>query len=330
MTAVCAPRLLIWIPSYNRIDSLTQLLQRFRDIGVPAWAQIVVSDNASFPEYPLDKLRQACVGLEFSYIKNVCNIGACPNILRAFEFASDAPWLLVHSDDDLPSDDFFEILDKSIQESAENVVAIKYDSCIFGSQRNLALSQIDQYPLSGGYAAERFFFNLSFISNWLFNASAMRRVLGIGYAAIASYVPHISLVSASLAGHDAVIRFSKDIPVIPSLVPHAWNEAVVMSSMFIWFRYFPSPSLFSHQARRMYADSLLGSWKRVARLGLVINQSTILASNRAYINLALVLASLKYLLVSIALAPMLILMPSSLKMRLLARLSISDGGMDRL
>lgn len=329
MTAVCAPRLLIWIPSYNRIDSLTQLLQRFRDIGVPAWAQIVVSDNASFPEYPLDKLRQACVGLEFSYVKNVCNIGACPNILRAFEFASDAPWLLVHSDDDLPSDDFFEILDKSIQESAENVVAIKYDSCIFGFQHDLSIHRFYHYPFSGALEREKYFHNLCFISNWLFRIGPSRDVLRFGFVAAASYVSHLAIVSSLLEiSSCSVVRFSSQRPVVYSFCPVAWHEAVTMSSMLLWLQFFHAS--WGVKTRQFFVQSFVSTWRKSIRLVLLVGLSGELSSIRFRTILLMCFSSFKLLIATLLLFPFLTLAPASLKKRICLRLSISDGGMDRL
>jgi hypothetical protein len=74
--------LTIWIPTYQRESSLLELLGSLESAGLMAIADVIVSDND--PASNLSDTLSSC-DLSLSYRRNVANLSAGVNFLRAFE-----------------------------------------------------------------------------------------------------------------------------------------------------------------------------------------------------------------------------------------------------
>jgi glycosyltransferase involved in cell wall biosynthesis len=95
------PLLTIAIPTYNRSEYLTQLLEILApQLSGESRVNLVISDNASTDDTPtvVESFREE--GLALTYIRNETNLGSDRNFLQCFE-QSRGKYLWLFSDDDI-------------------------------------------------------------------------------------------------------------------------------------------------------------------------------------------------------------------------------------
>jgi glycosyltransferase involved in cell wall biosynthesis len=101
------PRVSIGLPTYNRPDLLSQVLEGFRQQTFADF-ELIISDNASpNPEVKLLCDRYTALDTRFRYVRQPANQGAEKNFWYVYDQAR-APFFLWASDDDLWPPDFLE------------------------------------------------------------------------------------------------------------------------------------------------------------------------------------------------------------------------------
>lgn len=105
-------KLLIYIPSYNRANSLLLQLEKLFHIPNNTF-DVYVNDNNSIEDY--SNVKKVCEDNAFYYNRNKINVGGDANIFNGFLLSFDYEYLWILSDDDLITDNavekILEILD---------------------------------------------------------------------------------------------------------------------------------------------------------------------------------------------------------------------------
>ncbi len=102
--------LTIYIPSYNRTDSLLKQLDAINNFNDKDKIKIIVNDNCSTDTKGYKKIQEYCLNNNFSYNKNNINIGADANIFSGFLNSFESQYIWILSDDDLLKKDAVEKL----------------------------------------------------------------------------------------------------------------------------------------------------------------------------------------------------------------------------
>ena len=165
--------LTIWIPTYRRPRALAALLANLQQVGLIQLAEIVVSDND--PEGPLAAAfarGEAPLPHEVVYRCNLANLSAGVNFLRGFE-ACRTPWIMVVGDDDLFAPNAAHELEGLLAQLSDGVIAVKFDSTLFGMQSCCNVSDLAEYvdQLDSRSYADAFN-NICLVSNWLFRCDS--------------------------------------------------------------------------------------------------------------------------------------------------------------
>jgi len=150
------PKLSIYIPTFNRVNELVELLNeiiKIRNNYSNLDFEVVVVDNASTDLTSVLVLEALKNGVVDVYVRRKVNRGADVNILDCFKFTSgDFVWTLC--DDDLPMLDSVErilqvinacgddvsliYLNKSIELMTAEIIVERVSSCEEGVERSLA------------------------------------------------------------------------------------------------------------------------------------------------------------------------------------------------
>jgi glycosyltransferase involved in cell wall biosynthesis len=75
--------LTIYIPTYNRAESLIKQLEAINYSGMKEYIEVIISDNCS-NDVGYSKVKDFCEKENFVYKKNSLNIGADANIFNGF------------------------------------------------------------------------------------------------------------------------------------------------------------------------------------------------------------------------------------------------------
>ena len=97
-------KLLIYIPSYNRADSLLMQLNSICSNTKRSYFDVVVSDNCSTDGGGYKKVEDLCKRENFIYKKLMANIGGDFNITNGFFYSEKFEYLWILSDDDILED----------------------------------------------------------------------------------------------------------------------------------------------------------------------------------------------------------------------------------
>lgn len=235
--------LTIWIPTYRRPEMLAALLDNLQQCDLMRLAQVVISDND--PGGPLSQaIEEGQVRLPagVTYRCNVANLSAGVNFLRGFE-CCETPWLMIVGDDDRFEPGAATLLEPLLACLADSVLAVKFDSSLFGQQSHCQATALRTYVTSlqpRHYPAA--FNNLCLISNWLFRAEPYRRHLSSAYLGYSSKLSHLFPLLRANEREGGDLLFSELQPVRhgtteDSSWPKAatWYEMVVTLSTFCGF-----------------------------------------------------------------------------------------------
>ncbi len=100
--------LTIYIPSYNRADSLLKQLDTINNFNDKDKIKVIVNDNCSTDTKGYKKVQEYCFDNGFIYNKNNINIGGDANIFNGFLNSFDSEYIWILSDDDLLKKDAIE------------------------------------------------------------------------------------------------------------------------------------------------------------------------------------------------------------------------------
>lgn len=235
--------LTIWIPTYRRPRALAGLLSNLQQLGLADLAEVVVSDND--PEGALSAAfarGQAPLPANVLYRCNPANLSAGVNFLRAFEVCH-TPWLMIVGDDDLFAPTAVEQLQQLLADLPSSVIAVKFDSGLYGAQKRCCVSGLAGYvaqldPCSYPDA----FNNLCLVSNWLFRCDRYRQHLASAYLGYSSKISHLFPALKACALEGGQLLFLPSQPVLhgtteESSWPKAptWVEMAITLSMFSGF-----------------------------------------------------------------------------------------------
>jgi len=93
--------LTIYIPSYNRSNSLLKQLDAINSFKDKTKFKVVVNDNCSTDVKGYKEVQDYCFRNSFVYNRNEINIGADANIFNGFLNSFDSEYIWILSDDDL-------------------------------------------------------------------------------------------------------------------------------------------------------------------------------------------------------------------------------------
>jgi hypothetical protein len=324
--------LTIWIPTYRRQEQLAALLHNLDQCALPRLAHVVVSDND-----PGGSLWQAitCNGMTLpdgvTYRCNPANLSAGVNFLRAFE-TCETPWLMIVGDDDLFEANASPILDSLLSSLGATVLAVKFDSQLFGHQPSCQVENLQGYVgrLHPGQHAEAFN-NLCFVSNWLFRVSPYRQHLASAYLGYSSKISHLFPLLQASASHGGNLMFSTLQPV-----RHGSTEGSSWPKAATWYEMAVTLSSFSGFVKAADRAALLrllmhADWRRYIVKCLRVHQYYGDRSNGVnpwLIHSQLALISAGYRLALMLMFPILLLPANRLPRRLQEHLG-DPGCIDR-
>ncbi len=289
--------LTIWIPTYQREEKLKQLLKNLYDLNVFEIAEVVISDNDQKPDLQESIIKELPeLKNKFIYRFNPANLSAGANFLRAFEYCI-TPWLMIVGDDDSFSPDYFYSFRSLIPKVPDNIVAIKFDSSLFGRQSRSQSIDFSEYvqglPRSFYPAALN---NLCLVSNWMFRCKPCRTYLASAYLGYSSKLSHILPALKASTLDKKKILFSDLQPIQHGSSGDSWPKAPT------WFEMAMTISSFSGfiepQDRRSLLKLIFHSdWKRNVAKCLRVQQfysNRINGINPWRIHLHLSLISVRY------------------------------------
>lgn len=219
-------------------------MANLQDLGILSFADVVVSDND--PGGYLCKAvacGQSPLPPNVVYRCNVTNLSAGVNFLRAFEVCQ-TPWLMIVGDDDLFAPAAVDLLRVVLADVGSSVVAIKFDSDLYGSQQMCCVSSLRDYVAQTD--PRRFadaFNNLCLISNWLFRCEPCRPCLATAYLGYSSKLSHLFPALSACSSGDGQLLFLSSQPIIHGMSSEdsswpkapSWYEMVVTIATFCGF-----------------------------------------------------------------------------------------------
>lgn len=258
--------LTIWIPTFQRPQQLARLITNISRCGLPAFAEIVISDNDphSSEALALAQLPPEATAIrdQLTYIRNPSNLTAGVNFLRAFEY-SRTPWLMIVGDDDLFDARHVADLQALLPGLEPTIAAVKFDSSLFGSQRPDCVPSLKGYV--DGLQPAQFpeaFNNLCLISNWLFRPSPFLEHISSAFLGYSSKISHLFPVLRACCADGYRIQFSPLQPVVHgSTAESSWPKAATWTEMIITMSCFSG--FIDRTNRRAILRLLLHSdWRR--------------------------------------------------------------------
>ena len=206
------PNLTIWVPTYNRPREVEQLVSQARNLGLTRRYDFIISDNGSEDLFDLDRTGDQQERLIVK--QRGCNLSAGANFLRAFEETS-TEWVHIMSDDDAFSVNYTEVVDACICQCDESVIAIKFDTGLFGKQidgrHSTLLSAVSDIGTS---EIGDWFNNLLLISGWIFRREEYLRYISKAYLGYGTKLSHILPPLACCDAENKQIFFSAEQPVM--------------------------------------------------------------------------------------------------------------------
>lgn len=327
MSVASTSSLAIWIPTYRRPEQLGCLIRNLHALSIPSRYPVFISDND--PDSTTQTEDPALLE-NIQYRRNPANLTAGVNFLRAFEVCP-SEWVMILGDDDRLSPDAVAILEHTLREAAPDVCAVKFDSSLFGSQRDATCGGLDDYLrfVQRRHRADAFN-NLCLVSNWIFRREPCTRHLSSAYLGYATKLSHLLPALRACREESRTIQFSSLQPVIHGSADEGWPKAASWYEMVVSLNTF-SGFLDGANRRSLRKLILHGDWRRYAVKALRIQQFFASRSSEVRpwrIHWILVGLSPAYLIVLILMAPLLLL-PSSLWPGRLRRSLGSPGSFDR-
>jgi hypothetical protein len=309
----------VWIPTFRREAQLRELLGNLQAQAVPARHRVFVSDNDPRPEGDGPGLEpELLAGIH--YRRNPANLTAGVNFLRAFEVCT-SEWVMILGDDDRLATGSLQLIEAVLQELPSDVCAVKFDSSLFGHQRDLSCASLEDYveTLNGGERADAFN-NLCLVSNWLFRREPALRHLSVAYLGYASKISHLLPCLRACRREGMRIRFSRHQPVIHGTADEGWPKAASWYEMVVSLATF-SGFLEAGDRLALRRLTLHGDWRRYVVKALRIQQFFSLRQGLDGVGpwrIHWILAGLSptYLLVVLGLAPLLLLPSACWPLRL--------------
>lgn len=316
--------LTIWIPTYRRPQALAALLDNLERTGLTQLAEVIVSDNDPHGSNPSSSTHgEFSCSPDIAYRRNVANLSAGVNFLKGFEVCR-TPWLMIVGDDDLFSPDAASTLHSLINSMPLGVIAIKFDSTLFGHQQFCRSTGLVDYvdQLDACYYAEAFN-NICLVSNWLFRSDSCRPHLASAYLGYSSKLSHLfPLLRACTCEGGQILFLPSQLVLHGSTEMSSWPKAATWYEMVMTITNFTG---FIDSPNRNALLRLLfhSDWRRTIAKCLRVHQfygrhSEDVKEWRVHIHLAS--CSFTYFCSLLLVLPLLLLPPDRLPRRLLKQL----------
>ena len=324
--------LTIWIPTYRRSTELAALLDNLEQSGLVNLAEVVVSDNDPQGDLSTAFARGECSWPHgVVYRCNPANLSAGVNFLRAFEVCR-TPWLMIVGDDDLFAPNAAHELETLIRQLPAVVIAVKFDSSLFGVQPCLTVSGLSDYvaQLDRCFYADAFN-NLCLISNWMFRCDRYLPHLSSAYLGYSSKLSHLFPVLRACADEGGHMHFSSSQPVLHGTAEgSSWPKAATWYEMVMTLTSF-SGFIGSPDRKALLRLLFHSDWRRTVAKCLRVHQfyghgNSDVKAWRVHAHLAL--CSFNYSWVLFLLLPILLCPPNRLPRRILKQLG-DPGTVDR-
>lgn len=235
--------LTIWVPTYQRPEYLSRLINNISTSGLLNFAEVIISNNDPHGHSNLQNI----IGLstrnrEITYRSNPSNMTAGVNFLKAFEYVT-TPWLMIVGDDDLFSQNSLEIISSLMETLDKDIAAVKFDSSLFGAQQDMKVLRLQDYvdQLRRADYPDAFN-NLCLISNWLFQVEPCLRHISTAFLGYSSKISHLFPVLSACRKEGLLMQFLSAQPVMHGTCEEAtwpkaatWFEMVMTMSSFCGF-----------------------------------------------------------------------------------------------
>lgn len=214
------PFLSVVIPTYDRPMELARMLKvllpQARLLGVP----VCILDNAC----PIEVENVMESFGEFrdlvKIIRNRVNIGGNANICRCFEIC-ESEWMWMPGDDDIPDEKCLLKILEELKNLNSRVCYVNFSCNNFKHPLSLELDGLD--ALAEQLRDRTMASNLLFISVGVFNISACRKHLIVGYQHIYTCAPHLAILFSTLANNAHSCKFSTR-QIVMYMPPNADNQ----------------------------------------------------------------------------------------------------------
>ena len=222
-------KLVIHIPSYNRVEKLIVTLDKLLPQCI-SYSDICINvqDNHSDTDYKV--ALQACLRqyssakFDLEVNRNAVNIGMGANILKGFE-RQDAEWLWILSDDDNLASNAVSNIRESMAEVSKDIGFIRFSSQYNSVPMERSLHSFKEFvEHANSYSS---FNNYIFISNGIYRLSKLKHELAHGYNNCHTYVPHFMMLSSYMIKGGSVVI--SPLRIVQYEVPEVgYNYALVL------------------------------------------------------------------------------------------------------
>jgi len=191
-------KLTIYIPSYNRSDSLLKQLNTISNFKDKAKLNVVVNDNCSTDITGYKEVEKYCLENNFIYNRNETNIGADANIFNGFlnSFESEYIWIL--SDDDLLKYDAVSTIVNILNANDLDILFLTHSKIEKLEKHNWAQRDFFENNIKTSDGA-------GLISNVIYKSSFIKDSIPVGFQNIYTCFCHLSVLIHSLQNRDAKI-----------------------------------------------------------------------------------------------------------------------------
>lgn len=194
-------KLLIYIPTWNRYESLMKQLEILGSSNLKEQFIVMVSDNCSTQEEYLEVKNFCNSQSNFRYHRNSSNLSANPNILNGFLFCHMAEYLWILSDDDLVKTEAVERVIERLKEYNPDFLYIVH---------NLG-RKVDFLDADQEWVVRHIKDGMGLISLVIHRTSYIQDSIRAGYENLMSCFPHLAIIFESTKGRTAgICRVTRD------------------------------------------------------------------------------------------------------------------------
>jgi glycosyltransferase involved in cell wall biosynthesis len=183
--------LTIYIPSYNRADSLLKQLHSIKNLNDINKIKVIVNDNCSSGIKGYEKVQEYCIENSFTYKRNKINVGADANIFNGFLNSFDSKYIWILSDDDLLKMDAVEKIVTILEKNSLDILFFTHSKIAklevtIWSQRDFYKNNIQTADGAG------------LISNVIYKTEFIKSSIPTGFQYIYTHFAHLAVLIDSL------------------------------------------------------------------------------------------------------------------------------------
>ncbi len=179
--------LTIYIPSYNRANSLLKQLDAINNFRDKTKFKVVVNDNCSTDVKGYKEVQDYCFRNSFVYNRNEINIGADANIFNGFLNSFDSEYIWILSDDDLLKKDAIEKIITILEKNDLDILFFTH-------------SKIDKLEVKIWSQRDFFENNIktadgaTLISNVIYKSNSIKNLIPKGFQYIYTHFVHLAIL----------------------------------------------------------------------------------------------------------------------------------------